>query len=123
MAKRALVCGGRGFTDSDFVYRTLDKLHREHGFDVVIEGDAKGVDRMAGYWARCARLTNIKEAVTDADYREHGRRAPLVRNQRMLDKHRPDLGIAFPGGHGTADMVRRLNAAHVEVIEVRRDKA
>ncbi len=30
----------------------------------------------------------------------------------------PDLVIAFPGGKGTADMVRKARAAGVEVIEV-----
>jgi hypothetical protein len=30
---------------------------------------------------------------------------------------RPDLLVAFAGGKGTADMVRRARAAGVEVIE------
>lgn len=31
---------------------------------------------------------------------------------------RPDLVVAFPGGRGTADMVRRATAAGIEVIRV-----
>lgn len=31
---------------------------------------------------------------------------------------KPDLVVAFPGGRGTADMVKRARAAGVEVIEV-----
>jgi hypothetical protein len=30
----------------------------------------------------------------------------------------PDLVVAFPGGRGTADMVRRAKAAGCEVLEV-----
>ena len=30
---------------------------------------------------------------------------------------KPDLVIAFPGGHGTADMVRRAKVAGVVVLE------
>ena len=40
------------------------------------------------------------------------------RNARMLAEGRPDLVVAFPGGTGTADMVRRAKAAGVRVVEV-----
>lgn len=36
----------------------------------------------------------------------------------MLDEGKPDLVVVFPGGTGTADMVRRAKKAGVEVIEV-----
>ena len=45
------------------------------------------------------------------------RGAGPVRNARMLVE-KPDLVIAFPGGPGTADMVRRARAAGVEVVEI-----
>lgn len=34
----------------------------------------------------------------------------------MLSEGRPDLVVAFPGGKGTADMVRRARAAGVETV-------
>lgn len=116
---RVLVCGGRDWADTALTYRVLSRLHKQCGFEVVIEGDARGADRMAGYWARIARLQNIKEKVTDADYAAHGRyKAPKVRNQRMLDRYHPDLVVAFPGGGGTADMVAKAQAAGVDVVQV-----
>ena len=39
----------------------------------------------------------------------------------VLDEGKPDLVVAFPGGKGTADMVRRGRQAGVEVIEVTYD--
>jgi phosphoribosylformylglycinamidine (FGAM) synthase-like amidotransferase family enzyme len=36
----------------------------------------------------------------------------------MLDESMPHLVIAFPGGRGTADMVKRSKAAGVHVLEV-----
>jgi len=33
----------------------------------------------------------------------------------MLDKGQPDLVLAFPGGNGTADMIRRAEAANIPV--------
>jgi hypothetical protein len=36
----------------------------------------------------------------------------------MLDEGKPDLVIAFPGGRGTADMVKKARRAGVEVVEI-----
>lgn len=110
MVKRLLVCGGRNVTDSGWVFSTLDKLHDAYGFDVVIEGDAQGADRIAGFWARKKRLTNLK---FPAKWDEHGKRAGPIRNQQMLEEGRPDRGVAFDGGIGTYDMLRRLRGAGV----------
>src|SRR3546814_14604888 len=103
-----LVCCGRDFNDVTFVYGTLDGLRRARGCDVVIEGDARGVDRIAGYWARKNRVTELK---FPADWTKHGKAAGPIRNQQMLDKGKPDLVLAFPGGRGTADMVNRATQA------------
>lgn len=36
----------------------------------------------------------------------------------MLDNGKPDLIIAFPGGSGTADMIKRARKAGVTVLTV-----
>ncbi|MGB1215024.1 MAG: DUF2493 domain-containing protein [Pikeienuella sp.] len=110
---RVLVCGSRDFTNTEVVYRFLSREHKRLRFDVVIEGDARGVDRMAGFWARKNNIDNLKFR---ADWKAHGRAAGPIRNQRMLDEGKPDLLIAFPGGRGTADMIRRAKEAGVEVL-------
>ena len=48
----------------------------------------------------------------------NGYRAGPIRNQEMLDKGKPDLVIAFPGGKGTADMVGRALRTGVFVYRV-----
>ena len=54
-------------------------------------------------------------------YDQFGARlAPPLRNQRMLDEGKPDLVVAFPGGGGTKDMVRRAVKAGVPIHEVNR---
>jgi predicted polyphosphate/ATP-dependent NAD kinase len=45
-----------------------------------------------------------------------GKAAGIIRNQRMLDEGKPDLVIAFQGGDGTADMVRRANKSKIPTI-------
>lgn len=112
---RVLVCGGRDYTDSQRVHAVMDKLHREAGVDVLIEGGARGADRLGRLWARSAP---VRVETYEAEWEEFGKFAGHLRNQRMLDEGRPDLVIAFPGGRGTADMVRKARRAGVEVIEI-----
>lgn len=109
---RVLVCGGRDFKDCGLLFATLDRLAAYNGIDCIIEGDAHGADRIAGAWAKRRR---VDLRLFPADWRKHGRAAGPIRNQAMLDQGRPDLVVAFPGGAGTADMVRRAHAAGVEV--------
>lgn len=110
MVKRLLVCGGRDVIDTGWVFSTLDKLWKAYGFEVIIEGDAKGADRIAGYWARKNSLTNLK---FPANWELYGRRAGPLRNEQMLIEGRPDMGAAFDGGIGTYDMLRRLKNANI----------
>jgi hypothetical protein len=51
-----------------------------------------------------------------AEWSTHGRSAGPRRNALMLDRERPVLVVAFPGGTGTRDMVRRARAAQVPVL-------
>lgn len=113
---RVLVCGGRDYGDVQTLDETLWELDATRGpIKVVIHGNAKGVD----YWARIwARANDRLEAPFRADLYTHGKAAGPIRNQRMIDEGKPDLVVAFPGGRGTADMVRRAKAAGLEVIEV-----
>ena len=112
---RLLVCGGRDFSNAGAAYKILDAFHRKHGVDVLIEGNARGADRIAGYWARRNNITNLK---FPADWEKHGKSAGSIRNQQMLDEGKPTHVIAFPGGYGTADMVRRAHDAGLQVITV-----
>lgn len=128
---RVLVCGGRKYRDARTLYTTLDRLRGGSVVDAVIEGNAPGADRMAGYWARKNGITNLKYDAEWTNIERHGalvrtRRdgtkydalAGHIRNQRMIDEGKPDLVVAFPGGTGTADMVRRAREVGIEVVEI-----
>ena len=117
---KVLVCGGRNFNDRARVYATLDFLAKEASdvgdtIDTVINGGAAGTDFIAQQWANAR---GVKSVQYRADWSEHGRAAGPIRNQRMLDEGKPDMVIAFPGGRGTADMVRRARAAGVPTKEM-----
>ncbi len=110
-----LVTGGRDFSDWPILRDTLDALHEQHRFTLLLHGNANGADHLAGVWAY---RRGILTKAFPADWKTHGRAAGPIRNQRMLDEGKPDLVVAFPGGRGTADMVRRAGAAGVKVVEV-----
>jgi hypothetical protein len=114
---RVLVCGGRDFDDRDTLNATLDELHRERGFTLLIAGGARGADSLAEAWAIAA---GVPCKVYMADWENLGRKAGPIRNEQMLAEGRPELVVAFPGGRGTAHMVRiaREAGVEVEVIEV-----
>jgi predicted Rossmann-fold nucleotide-binding protein len=112
---RVLVCGGRDYKNRSRVFEALDRLMAEHGPLTIIEGGAVGADTLAGEWTCMQRSCQL---VTEhANWEKHRRPAAPIRNQ-MIDDHKPDLVIAFPGGRGTADMVLKARSAGIEVIEV-----
>jgi ABC-type Fe3+-hydroxamate transport system substrate-binding protein len=113
---RVVVCGGRDFTDSDLVFRTLNELHDATPITDLAHGGAPGADTIAGQWML---RTGRQPVVFLADWGKHGRAAGPIRNAKMLAELNPDLVVAFPGGRGTADMVAMAKAAGVKVMEVK----
>lgn len=109
---RVLVCGGRDYRNWKRLRFVLNRIHKYHGVDVLIEGGAKGADLMASSWAAINGVPAIR---FPADWHRHGKAAGHIRNQQMLDEGKPDLVVAFPGGKGTADMVRRARKAKIPV--------
>ncbi len=116
---RLLVCGSRTWTDRAQLRQVIDRLVSKHGDRqvTVIEGDARGADRLAG---QLARERGWRLELHPADWTREGRAAGVRRNARMLRQGRPDLVVAFTvgplaGSRGTADMVRRARAAGVPV--------
>jgi hypothetical protein len=117
-----LVCGGRDYENRSAVNIALDELCVRHARELmIIEGGAKGADRFAADWAD---ETGLPHARVNALWVKHYNSAGPIRNQAML-LLKPDLVLAFPGGRGTADMVRRAEAAGIRVnkMDLNGDKA
>lgn len=116
---RVLVCGGRDFDDAALLEQTLNDIHSERRISTIIHGAARGADTFAGIWARTRVASGpVLEISCPAHWKLHGKGAGPIRNNYMLTVHKPDLVVAFPGGNGTADMVRRAKAAGVPVREI-----
>ena len=113
---RVLVCGGRDYGDEAAVFRVLDQLLKsgecrlEH---LILGGCPTGADEYARAWAK---LAGVPYLTFPAQWTTHGRSAGPIRNSAMLKEGRPTIVVAFPGGRGTADMVRRTRKAGVPVF-------
>lgn len=112
--KKVCVCGGRNYTDKARVYRALDTARRILGEITVIHGDANGADRLADQWARDREQ---KVLVFPAQWKLHDKAAGPIRNREML-KFGFDFLIAFPGGSGTADMVKITMNSNIPVLQI-----
>ena len=111
---RVIVCGGREFFDKRAMWLELDALLKEHGGVIVIQGGASGADFWASQWA-VARCEPCFTFLPDWD--RHKRAAGPIRNERIARESGATLCLAFPGGKGTADMVRQCRKFGIEVRE------
>jgi hypothetical protein len=131
---RAIVAGGRHEFDGPWVWAELDRIDAERRIDVVIEGGQRewrydpairarrmvgGVDYHASTWGEAHQRPVVR---VKADWDRFGKGAGPIRNRIMLERHAPDVLIAFPGGTGTADITRRARHRGIEVITVTRSE-
>jgi hypothetical protein len=113
---KVLVCGGRTFSDAKLLDKFLGYVDNKYRITQIIHGGARGADAMAGEWGR---RYNIPVTVFYADWTRYGRSAGPRRNEKMLAEGKPDIVLAFPGGPGTAHMVRIAKRAGVRVVYAR----
>jgi hypothetical protein len=103
----------------------LDRIRKERGITYLIEGGQRTRDPNtreiiggADYFAmRWAKLRGVEFITVKADWDKDGKLAGPIRNSVMLREHNPDLVVAFKGGAGTADLVRKAKKAGIEVLQ------
>lgn len=110
--QRVLVCGDRDWTDGQLIAQYLEEIRPF----VVIEGEARGADKLA---RRAAEFLRIAVLAFPADWEKYGKRAGPIRNRQMLKEGRPNLVLAFHDSiersKGTKDMIRAAQSAGVPV--------
>lgn len=108
-----VVCGSRSWRDSIAIWKVL----RGYQGATVVHGGARGADSLAGKVAEDLGFPVVREP---ADWRPGGvvdMGAGLKRNIRMLERHQPDLVIAFWDGksNGTMHTVREARKRGIPV--------
>lgn len=115
-----LVCGGRDFSEPEIINSVLDGLHRAQPIGLLVQGGAQGADWCAMTWAV---QRGIDVATFPALWGFYGKSAGRRRNAVMAKYIKYDLCVVFPGGGGTADMVRKAKAAKVPIMRVKVEDA
>lgn len=113
-----LVCGGRDYVDVESLRMVLDSIHASGvtgPITTLVQGGARGADRLAKDWAR---QQNVHCITVEPDYKRYGStQAPIMRNKAMLELpgYPIDLVVAFSGGRGTARMIEFAQDAGVPI--------
>lgn len=128
-----LFTGSRLWKDNYIVDLILSGLkmwsRRDHEHVVICEGDAPGLDKMAG---EKAKMLGMEVREYPADWKGEGKRAGPVRNQAMLDGEYVKTAFAFPlmddsrsskiipipCGPGTYDMIKRCKREGIPVYVI-----
>lgn len=109
---KVLVCGDRSWTNTRLILECMKALYYEMGYDTLIEGEARGADKIA---ANCAHYLGMAVLDFPADWEKFGKAAGPIRNQRMLTVGKPDLVVAFHNNieesRGTKDMINKAKKA------------
>lgn len=109
---KAIICGGRTYSDLEYLETSLDHCLKWWKLSVIITGGAKGADTLANQWAT---KRGLRVCVLFADWDKYGKAAGMIRNKLMLEE-KPDVVIAFPGGTGTENMITISRQAGVPVF-------
>ncbi len=115
-----LVTGGRTYQDRQAVFSALDELHHEAPIVLIIHGAARGADLFSEAWAKDRE---VDYRGCPARWKKHGKAAGPLRNRRMalaMNNYQlrgeEVLCVAFPGGVGTANMVKLCEEQGVPVV-------
>lgn len=111
---KILVTGDRHWTDSELIKETLEA---QEGCTQIVQGGARGADRIAHAMALELGLESI---TVPADWDMYGKSAGVIRNQQMLDLHSDIAYVLAFHDHleeskGTKDMVRRALKKNIPV--------
>lgn len=108
-----LICGDREWADMITMRQIINSFPPD---TVIVEGEARGADKMARQLAENRGLIVLK---FPADWKRYGRAAGPVRNREMLTKGKPDRVIAFhkdiTRSKGTLDMMRVAHKSKIPV--------
>lgn len=115
---RILVCGSRGWKQINPI-ETVIAGHLAKGHLTLIHGACPdGADAIADV---LGKKLGAKVVPVEANWERFGKRAGMIRNQKMLDEQRPDVVYAFRAhgkSAGTDDMIERALKAGVTTYVV-----
>ncbi len=106
----AIVCGGRDFNQPFMFITVMNYFVNKYKIDNIVEGGAKGADRMAKFYAEEQGINCYEEK---PDWKKYKKAAGPIRNEYMLNNYPINLVIGFKGGTGTMHMINYAKANKV----------
>lgn len=133
---KVLVTGDRNYNDRETISYTLKSLLNQENSELykwkgsnitLIEGECRGADLITTeIFLQIAKeylkldFKVERYPVTKEDYCLYGRKAPILRNQKMINEGKPDIVIAFhknvENSKGTKDTINRALNKKLPVI-------
>lgn len=122
MPERVLVTGDREWKSYKTVLWMLWVVRETEGIEVLIEGEARGADKMSRQAALELGVPEENILKFPADWNKYGRAAGPIRNRQQFNEGKPTLVIAFhlniAKSKGTADMMDVAVKAGVRTVLV-----
>lgn len=110
---RTIIAGSRGTTKTQ-VYEAMRSCPWKH--EIILSGRAKGADRAGEDWAY---KNGLFVEPHPADWKEHGRIAGVVRNERMA-QIADALVLVWDGkSPGSAHMLKAAKRHNLKIHEVK----
>jgi len=108
---KVIIAGGR---DTPFTLRNVLWLdaYMPDGVTEIVSGGAKGADALGERWAL---KQGIPLTIFKAEWDKHGKAAGMIRNREMAEY--ADVLIVFPGGRGTANMIKEATKCGLTIIK------
>lgn len=107
---KTIIAGGRNERITSDYWLPL----RSMGITEVVSGCARGIDTDGEEWAR---KHGIPVRQFPADWERLGKAAGFIRNRQMAQY--ADAVVLFPGGTGTANMLKEAVAAGIKIYDWR----
>ena len=105
---KLIIAGSRTITDIEVLHKAIDKFDLGGKFDEVVEGGARGVDRLA---RELAKNFGIRYTTFNADWEGQGKKAGYLRNQKMAAYGDVLLAVWDGESKGTSHMIDIMREA------------
>lgn len=119
---KVLVCGGRSYRNGNLVGTAMKAWNVTELVVGYNPNDKRfqGADQLAYEYAKANGIPGCCFPAAWGQFGKHGKGDPAgpLRNMKMLDRGKPEMVLAFPGGRGTDNMVALAKEGGVRVVEV-----
>lgn len=114
--QKIAVVGSRTITDKEFIFNKLDYYLQNLKNICIVSGGATGVDTIA---KKYAVERNLRYLEFLPEYEKYGKKAPLVRNQQIIDASTHCIAFIKDNSRGTQDSINKAIKKNIPIKIIR----